>query len=584
MSESRINPKEKMVGVLVPVFALRREGDLGIGDTLAMREALDFCGRNNLAVLQVLPINETGGDNSPYNALSSLALDPVLLDVSPEAVPGLTADSYSVHVTPAVVQSVDGSSVEYSKVKPLKLRLLRAAYDNFRQSEIAAGSKSAEEFRDFKAQHATWLQPYSLFRLLVDEYQGNARWPYWRAQHQLLSTAEKWFDELSDEAIKQTRDFYAFVQWVAFRQWDGVRAHADRLGIALMGDLPFGISRYSADVWAERQLFDLAWSGGAPPEPYFQDSEFVVKWGQNWGIPLYKWEAHRQEDFGWWRKRVGLITQVFHYFRIDHVLGFFRIYAFPWIPERNDEFVKLNRGQAVEKTGGLLPQFIPRNDYPKELGEKNSREGEALLVMIQEAAGESGVVAEDLGTVPWYVRPMLRQLGIPGFAIPIFERDEKTKEFKPKEELHELILSNYATHDLAPLVCFYEELVRRWHVPDGHEAWLDVQRLMRFLGLDDVNPPTQFTPQLHEAFMKALLETKCWLAMFMITDILGTSERYNEPGSASKSNWSRRMDCSLVECEKSPHYAEKIRLLSELVKKTGRLPRVPSMGTIPSNK
>lgn len=581
---SVINPKERMVGVLVPVFALRREGDLGIGDTTAMREALEFCARNNLAVLQVLPINETGGDNSPYNALSSLALDPVLLDVSPGAVPGLSEDSYKSHVTPDAVQSLSGDSVDYAQVKPLKLRLLRAAYDNFRVSEIAAGSKAAQEFDEFKARHATWLQPYTLFRLLVDEYQGNACWPYWQAQHQLLSTAEKWFDEQGSQDLQHHRDFYAFVQWVAFKQWDAVRAHADRLGIALMGDLPFGISRYSADVWAERELFDLKWSGGAPPEPYFQDSEFVVKWGQNWGIPLYKWDAHRKEDFAWWRKRVGLITQVFHYFRIDHVLGFFRIYAFPWIPERNDEFVKLTKEQAVEKTGGLVPQFIPRDDYPKELGEKNSKEGEALLRMIQKAAGESGVVAEDLGTVPWYVRPMLRQLGIPGFAIPIFERDEKTREFKPKEELHPLSLATYATHDLAPLVGFYDDLVKRWHGENGHEAWLDVQRLMRFLGLDDVNPPTQFTPELHAAFMKTLLETKCWLAMFMITDILGTSERYNEPGSASASNWSRRMECSLVECERRADYAEKVHLLSELVRKTGRLPRVPSLGTIPSNK
>lgn len=84
--------------------------------------------------------------------------------------------------------------------------------------------------------------------------------------------------------------------------------------------------------------------------------------------------------------------------------------------------------------------------------------------------------------------------------------------------------------------------------------------------------------------MKTLLETKCWLAMFMITDILGTSERYNEPGSASASNWSRRMECSLVECERRPDYAEKVHLLSELVRNTGRLPRVPSLGTIPSNK
>lgn len=581
---SIINPKEQMAGMLVPVFALRRQNDLGIGDTTAMKDALDFCARNSLAVLQVLPINETGGDNSPYNALSSLALDPVLLDVSPSAVPGLTAQVYNELVTPETVNAIAGDAVNYATVKWLKLQLLRAAYETFVATETVGADALATEFRDFKAKHATWLQPYALFRLLVDEYQGNACWPWWEPQHQSLSTAEKWFDEKNDPRLQKNRDFFAFVQWVAFRQWDSVRAHADRLGIALMGDLPFGISRYSADVWAERDLFDLKWSGGAPPEPYFQDSEFVVKWGQNWGIPLYKWDAHRKENFDWWRKRVGLLTQVFHYFRIDHVLGFFRIYAFPWIPERNEEFVSLTEEEAKELTGGELPHFIQRKDYPKELGELNAVDGEKLLVMIKEAAGEAGVVAEDLGVVPWYVRPMLRKLGIPGFAIPIFERDEETQEFKPKDELHPLNLATYATHDLAPLRAYYEDLVRRWHGQDGHAAWLDVQRLMRFLSLDPEHPPTSFTRELHVAFVTALLETPCWLAMFMITDILGTSERYNEPGLASNSNWSQRMHGSLVECERNPEWAEKIHLLSRLVKETGRLPRVPSLGTISSKK
>ena len=582
---SVINPKERMCGLLVPVFALRRDGDLGIGDTTSMRQALEFCARHNLAVLQVLPINETGGDNSPYNALSSLALDPVLLDVSPDAVPGLTTETYNNFVTPEVVRDISGPAVKYAVVKPLKLQLLRAAYENFLPTEVAGSTKVAIEFRNFKSEHATWLQPYTMFRLLVELYNDMAVWPWWEPNHQTLSTAEKWFDEQSnnDPELAKKRDFWAYVQWIAFRQWDTVRSHADHLGIGLMGDLPFGISRYSADVWSERELFDLEWSGGAPPEPYFQDNEFVVKWGQNWGIPLYNWDEHRRENFAWWRKRVGLITRVFHYFRIDHVLGFFRIYAFPWIPERNDEFVKLTEKEAAKITGGKLPQFIQRNDYPKELGEKNAHEGEALLLMIQEAAGGSGVVAEDLGTVPWYVRPLLHELGIPGFAIPIFERDEETKEFKPKEELHPLSLATYATHDLSPLVGYYEDLVRRWHGRDGHEAWLDVQRLMRFLGLDDTDPPTSFTPELHEAFMEALLETKCWLAMFMITDLLGTTERYNEPGLAADSNWSQRMDCTLVECEARADYAEKIEALSELVKKTGRLPRVSSLGTIRSN-
>ena len=106
----------------------------------------------------------------------------------------------------------------------------------------------------------------------------------------------------------------------------------------LVGDIPFGVSRYSADVWAEHELFDLTWSGGAPPEPFFSGDEFLRKWGQNWGIPLYDWPTHRAQNYAWWRQRVAATGLIFHGFRIDHVLGFFRIYSFPWMPQQNNEY------------------------------------------------------------------------------------------------------------------------------------------------------------------------------------------------------------------------------------------------------
>ena len=100
-----------------------------------------------------------------------------------------------------------------------------------------------------------------------------------------------------------------------------------------MGDIPFGVNLYSADVYSRRDEFALDWSGGAPPEPYFKDDEFTQKWGQNWGIPLYRWDVMRTRNLDWWRQRVRGVRKIFHVFRIDHVLGFYRIYAFPWRPD-----------------------------------------------------------------------------------------------------------------------------------------------------------------------------------------------------------------------------------------------------------
>jgi 4-alpha-glucanotransferase len=342
-----------------------------------------------------------------------------------------------------------------------------------------------------------------------------------------------------------------------------------------MGDLPFGVSRYSADVWSEQGLFDLEWSVGAPPEKYFQGDRFVREWGQNWGMPLYNWQAHRQENFAWWRQRVKHLRELFHYFRIDHVLGFFRVYAFPWIPERNHEFADLTQEEAKVKTGGKLPRFIPRSDYePPENGELNAKEGKEIMLVLMQAAASTGIVAEDLGVVPEYVRPLLTDLGIPGFTIPIFERDEESREFKPKETLPPLNLATYGTHDHQPLRTFYEGLVKWWHGEDGHEGWLEIQRLMKFLGADQSNPPQEFSQELHRLLLKVLLETPCWLAVLMITDLLGTDQRFNEPGLSGDYNWSQRLDRELWQYAIDPKFAGKISYFRDLIKQTNRLPLV----------
>ena len=128
------------------------------------------------------------------------------------------------------------------------------------------------------------------------------------------------------------QNFFRYVQWVADEQWRAVSRFAGERGVGLMGDIPFGVSYYSADVFSAARTFPLDWSGGAPPEPYFKDDEFTHKWGQNWGIPLYRWAGNAAHNFAWWRQRVRGVQRFFHIFRIDHVLGFYRIYAFPWRP------------------------------------------------------------------------------------------------------------------------------------------------------------------------------------------------------------------------------------------------------------
>ena len=181
-----------------------------------------------------------------------------------------------------------------------------------------------------------------------------------------IRAARAWVDSLGEPdrvAFERRRQFFRYVQWVAHQQWRAIKSFATEREVALMGDIPFGVSYYSADVFAGPARFHLDWSGGAPPEPYFKEDAFTQKWGQNWGIPLYDWNEMRKHKFDWWRQRVDGVKEIFHLFRIDHVLGFYRVYAFPWRPRRNNrEFLPLGWDEMRARTGGREPHFTPRDD------------------------------------------------------------------------------------------------------------------------------------------------------------------------------------------------------------------------------
>ena len=559
-----IDVKNKLAGLLVPVFALKEKDSLGVGDTVSVMRAIDFTAANGMTVLQLLPINETGADNSPYGAISSVALDPMYLAMVPDMVPGLTETMVTEALAALTLverERLDSNVVDYPLVKGLKKRLLRAAYDIFKKKEDPA-------FLRFKQECASWLDDYVHFRAMVEQL-GTTVWTHWPEEYATIESVR--VKCRHSEELTELCDFFAYVQFVAFAQWKQVRAYGDKLGIELMGDIPFGVSRYSADVFAKRELFNMELSGGAPPEKYFQGDKFTAIWGQNWGIPLYDWKHHEATGYKWWRDRVQYVADIFHYFRIDHVLGFFRVYAFPWIPERNWEFVDLSEGEVKEMLG-RLPGFEPRPDEPEENAQLNCEEGTVLLSMILSAAREKNckVVAEDLGMVPDYVRPRLKELGIPGFTIPIFERVEEDRSFKPKETHEQLSLVTYGTHDHEPIASYYEGLSKWWHGEDGHEGWLEVQRLLTFLGLPTDNPPEHFDKNLHRAFIEVSMDCPSWLAMFMVSDLFGSSQRFNEPGIAGDSNWSQRLPLPLADYGKQSDIAECLGWLKLALEKSGR--------------
>ncbi|RYD34717.1 MAG: 4-alpha-glucanotransferase, partial [Verrucomicrobiaceae bacterium] len=269
----------RRAGLLAPVYALRHDHDFGIGDTISAKEAIDFCADAGFTVFQVLPILETIGDPSPYSPVSSRALSPALLALTPETVPGLSHAMIGRAAPESWLAELRAGDVRHDAVRPLKMQLLLEAHAAF---ALGAADDLHEDFDAFKERERDWLEPYTLWRLLVHEYAGNFRSTLWRPEHRSPSSAGEWVrNHPACVSLEERRDGYAFIQWVASRQWKDVRRHADEKGVRLIGDLTFGISADSCDVWAEPSLFDTEWSMGTRPLAHFDTSKDAERWGQN---------------------------------------------------------------------------------------------------------------------------------------------------------------------------------------------------------------------------------------------------------------------------------------------------------------
>ncbi|TAE87663.1 MAG: 4-alpha-glucanotransferase [Verrucomicrobia bacterium] len=526
----------RLAGLLLPAFSPSREGDFGIGDTRSMRRWIDHCAEQGVGFLQLLPINETGSDDSPYNAISSVALEPLYLTCEAGEIPGLEASD--VEEARRDFREC-GLRVDYASSRRAKRGLLEKAWLRFQ----AGGGDPA--FGDFRRSERGWLEDYCAYRWLMEKAGGSEVWDEWPEAWRSVSGARAFLaEELAREraAVAGRLDFHAWVQWLCFTQWKAVRAHAESRGVKLMGDVPIGVSRCSADVFFGRDDFDLDHTGGAPPETLFKHDRFIQRWGQNWGIPLYRWDRMEAAGFPWWRQRIAKLAEVFHIFRIDHVLGFYRIYSFPWQPRRNEEFLDLSDEEALVLAGGRLPRWSPRPDDSPAHCAANRFDGDVRLRMVLEAAGGAAVVAEDLGCVPDYVRPHLASLDIAGFRIPHWDVDEAGRVV-PGDKLPECSFATYATHDHDSLPAMWADFRARSADPvvdeeERRKVTRDLALLAEFGG---VEAEQDYGPTVKAELLAALFASRSRYAAFMITDLCDLTDRINSPGTVGPQNWSFRL-------------------------------------------
>ncbi len=558
-----LSPDQKIAGVLTPLFALRSETDLGIGDLSTLREFIDWAAGVGFKLVQLLPINETGGDNSPYNAISAMAIEPTTLHLSPGSPAELTQDDFDEVLARINLKKLRAGTVHYPQVRKLKRALLEKAFVQFTPTDDFARFCQTEQ----------WLDDYAFFRALMEENGGSEAYDHWLEEQRSMEGALRWLQRQSEEMqqrFARNQEFFRYVQWIAYDQWASAKAYADERGLALMGDIPFGVSYYSTDVFARPDQFRLDWSGGAPPEPYFKDDEFTQKWGQNWGIPLYNWDAMRARDFDWWRQRIGGVRRIFHVVRIDHVLGFYRIYAFPWRPQRNAEFLPLSHEEMLVRTGGRAPHYAPRDDDNDRNREANQRDGEEYLRMVLEAAENTRLVGEDLGTVPPYVRPSLQSLGIAGFKIPQWETTSDGRVIGGSE-YERLSVATYATHDHKPLRGMWDEAFAAEETVEREQARGDLRRISEFAGISSLGDAADYDSEFYAPIMRALFASESWMAIVMITDLLARKDRFNVPGTAADSNWSQRLHLTVTRLGKNQRAKRRMRLVRSLLKETGRL-------------
>ncbi len=318
-------------GVAVPVFSLRSEDSFGVGEFNDIKHLVDWAVKAGQNVIQLLPINDTTmtrswQDSYPYNAVSSFALHPQFIHL-PAA--GVRQDA-AYKAMKAQLESLP--SVDYETVNSTKMEILHKLYEGAKGKAVLA----SKEYHDF-VQANSWLVPYAVFCVLRDLH-GTPNFAEWK---QLGTYQPKKVQAFAAEHEKEV-GFYCYVQFLLDGQLREAVEYAHLHGVALKGDLPIGVSRSSADAWQFPNLFHMDSQAGAPPDAFAED-------GQNWGFPTYNWEEMAKDGYAWWKARMGKMAQYFDAFRIDHILGFFRIWEIP-----------------SQYKSGLMGHFSPALPYPEE--------------------------------------------------------------------------------------------------------------------------------------------------------------------------------------------------------------------------
>ena len=319
----------RVAGTLVPVFSLRTRRSFGVGDFGDLRQMVDWVAATGQRLLQILPINDTTSthtwrDSYPYSCISVFALHPQYVELGALWPLKKEADRQRFEQLRQELNALP--QIDYERVNDAKLEYLRLLFEQEGKQTLAS-----REFKDFFKDAEQWLVPYARYCTLRDTY-GTGDFSQWPEEYR------RWTPSLLPAEEGQGSEdvaFWYFVQYLLARQLSMLHTYARTKGVILKGDIPIGVARYGCDVWQEPRYFNLNGQAGAPPDDFAVD-------GQNWGFPTYNWDEMLRDGCHWWERRFRNMAKYFDAYRIDHVLGFFRIWEIP-----------------VPAKSGLLGQFSP---------------------------------------------------------------------------------------------------------------------------------------------------------------------------------------------------------------------------------
>jgi 4-alpha-glucanotransferase len=503
----------RRAGVLVPLFSVPSTHSWGIGELADLVPLSRWLAAGGFNRLMILPLGTMAADQaSPYSAVSAMAIDPIFIAV--ERVAEFQPDD-----RPESRQSLSdarsSTSIRYDLVRALKNHALDRAFDRFVVDEWEQLTTRAAALAAYIARERWWLDDYALFQAAA-RASGTTDWRTWpaplRDRHSAaLDEARR---QLGREVLRQQ-----YFQWTAETQWQQARETARGDGVSVIGDLPFVVGLESADVWARQQEFWLDVSAGAPPDAFTDE-------GQDWHLPTYDWQTIARTDYEWLRQRARRMAALFDGFRVDHLVGFYRTYGRP----------------SVGK-----PFFTPSDEASQ------IRQGERILEVVRESGAD--LLAEDLGTVPDYVRASMARSGVPGSKVLRWERmwNEPGQPFIEPAMFPAVSVALTGTHDTEPLATWWES------------ARLDERRAFTQLPSIGTDPDHPWTDGLRDRILAAAYGAGSDDLFLPIQDVFGWRDRINVPGTVSPTNWTWRLPWPvdhLMDVDDAVERAQRMRALA----------------------